>query len=80
MAVTQPPVNNPVKETTTHPVKRRAENSCPATTTETPVNTAPVNYKGGYFKTMYSDAGKNTTGNAGIFRSTRGWKEVNVYE
>ncbi len=79
VAVTQPPVNNPVKETTTTPVKEEPKTAAPATTTETPVNTAPVNYKGGYFKTMYSDAGKNTTGNAGIFRSTSGWKDGKYY-
>jgi LysM repeat protein len=36
-------------------------------------------YKGGYFKTMYGGTGKSTAGNAGIFRSTSGWKDGKYY-
>jgi len=36
-------------------------------------------YKGGYFKSMYSGSGKSTAGNAGIFRSTSGWKDGKYY-
>lgn len=36
-------------------------------------------YKGGYFKSMYSSNGKSTAGNAGIFRSTSGWKDGKYY-
>ena len=36
-------------------------------------------YKGGYFKTMYGSTGKSTAGNAGVFRSTSGWKDGKYY-
>jgi len=36
-------------------------------------------YKGGYFKNSYSQKGNNATGNAGIFRSTSGWKDGKYY-
>lgn len=55
----------------------------PPTTPVTPVtNTAEGNYtgyKGGYFKNTYSASGKSTAGNAGIFRSTSGWKDGKYY-
>lgn len=47
-----------------------------------PDNGAEASYsgfKGGYFKTMYSSNGKSTAGNAGIFRSTSGWKDGKYY-
>jgi LysM repeat protein len=36
-------------------------------------------YKGGYFKSMYNGTGKSTAGNAGVFRSTSGWKDGKYY-
>jgi LysM repeat protein len=36
-------------------------------------------YKGGYFRNMYGGVGKSTAGNAGIFRSTSGWKDGKYY-
>jgi LysM repeat protein len=36
-------------------------------------------YKGGYFRSGYSGKGKSTAGNAGIFRSTSGWKDGKYY-
>lgn len=67
--------------TTTQPAT-----TAPATTTTAPITTTPVsnpnvvvNYKGGYFKSMYSDAGKGTAGNAGVFKSTSGWKDGKYY-
>lgn len=36
-------------------------------------------YKGGYFKSMYGGVGKSTAGNAGVFRSTSGWKDGKYY-
>jgi len=36
-------------------------------------------YKGGYFKSMYNSSGKSATGNAGVFRSTSGWKDGKYY-
>ena len=55
----------------------------PATTPVTPVaSTTEGNYsgyKGGYFKPSYNGSGKSTAGNAGIFRSTSGWKDGKYY-
>lgn len=55
----------------------------PATTPVTPVITTTEGnysgYKGGYFKPSYSGSGKSTAGNAGIFRSTSGWKDGKYY-
>jgi LysM repeat protein len=36
-------------------------------------------FKGGYFKSGYSSIGKSTAGNAGVFRSTSGWKDGKYY-
>ncbi len=47
------------------------------TNTSTPTNTG--SYKGGYFRSMYKDAGNNSTGNAGVFRSTSGWNDGKYY-
>lgn len=57
--------------------------------TETAKTTTPVTpvgyegsytgYKGGYFRSGYSGKGKSTAGNAGIFRSTSGWKDGKYY-
>jgi LysM repeat protein len=53
----------------------------PPTTPVSPVTTEGnySGYKGGYFKTSYSGSGKSTAGNAGIFRSTSGWKDGKYY-
>jgi LysM repeat protein len=53
----------------------------PPTTPVTPVTTEGnySGYKGGYFKASYSGSGKSTAGNAGIFRSTSGWKDGKYY-
>ncbi len=54
----------------------------PTTTPVTPVNVTEGSYsgyKGGYFKNTYSGSGKSTAGNAGIFRSTSGWKDGKYY-
>jgi LysM repeat protein len=53
----------------------------PATTPVTPVTTEGnySGYKGGYFKPSYNGSGKSTAGNAGIFRSTSGWKDGKYY-
>lgn len=36
-------------------------------------------YKGGVFKSGFSGIGKSTAGNAGVFRSTSGWKDGKYY-
>jgi LysM repeat protein len=54
----------------------------PASTTPSPAgnNTAASsNHKGGYFRSQYAESGKTNTGNAGIFRSTSGWKDGKYY-
>ncbi|MBO9201249.1 MULTISPECIES: LysM peptidoglycan-binding domain-containing protein [Niastella] len=54
----------------------------PPTTPVTPVSATEGNYsgyKGGYFKPTYNGSGKSTAGNAGIFRSTSGWKDGKYY-
>jgi len=53
----------------------------PPTTPVTPVTTEGnyAGYKGGYFKSTYNGSGKSTAGNAGIFRSTSGWKDGKYY-
>ncbi|WP_315821639.1 hypothetical protein [Paraflavitalea speifideaquila] len=38
-----------------------------------------MNFKGGYFRSQYGETGKIVTGNAGIFRSTSGWKDGKFY-
>ncbi|WP_207513255.1 LysM peptidoglycan-binding domain-containing protein [Longitalea luteola] len=68
----------------------KKEIGAPATTTEekSSKTSAPVTpateanytgYKGGYFRSMYNSNGKSTAGNAGIFRSTSGWKDGKYY-
>jgi hypothetical protein len=36
-------------------------------------------FKGGYFRSGFSGNGESTAGNAGIFRSTSGWKDGKYY-
>lgn len=92
---TTTPVEKPAEKpiTTTPPASTPPATTTPATTT--PATPAPVNntpaagpisptgssasYKGGYFRSQYSESGKNSTGNAGIFRSTSGWKDGKYY-
>ncbi len=80
-----PVVEKPV--TTTPPVTTPASTT-PATTTPANTTTAPSsnntsagsgNHKGGYFRSQYAESGKTNTGNAGIFRSTSGWKDGKYY-
>jgi LysM repeat protein len=59
---------------TTQPAANTTVQNTSATTTET-----WDGYKGGYFKKSYAEKGSNTTGNAGIFRSTSGWKDGKYY-
>jgi LysM repeat protein len=82
-ATKTPATTTPATTTTTQPATTTATTT-PATTT--PVTTTPVsnpnvvvNYKGGYFKTLYAEAGKGTAGNAGVFKSTSGWKDGKYY-
>jgi LysM repeat protein len=83
------PIVSAETKTTTPPVTQPTTQ--PAAQTTTPVLTKPVvaentsnietwaGYKGGYFKNAYSEKGNGATGNAGIFRSTSGWKDGKYY-
>lgn len=71
--------------TTPAPVVEKPVTTSPATT---PVSTgsttgnhqsANTNFKGGYFRSQYAETGKTNTGNAGVFRSTSGWKDGKYY-
>lgn len=57
------------------------EKSSKTSTPVTPVSNEAnySGYKGGYFRSGYSGNGKSTAGNAGIFRSTSGWKDGKYY-
>ena len=57
--------------------ERSSKTSAPVTQSATDANYS--GYKGGYFKSGYSGNGKSTAGNAGIFRSTSGWKDGKYY-
>lgn len=79
--------------TTTAPVKEPVSQTTTATQTQTPtqgqttqstvdkstVETSNYGFKGGYFRSSFSENGKNTTGNAGVFRSTSGWRDGKYY-
>jgi LysM repeat protein len=70
----------PKKELDTAPPaaeEKSSKTSAPVTTGTTEANYS--GYKGGYFKSGYSGSGKSTAGNAGIFRSTSGWKDGKYY-
>jgi LysM repeat protein len=67
------------KEISTPPPaeEKTSKTSVPATQSGTEANYS--GYKGGYFRSAYSGIGKSTAGNAGIFRSTSGWKDGKYY-
>ena len=55
-------------------------------TTSVPVNEDPrpavsrsIDYNGGYFRGQYASSNKATTGTAGIFKSTSGWRDGKYY-
>ena len=77
-----PVVEKPVEKPTTTPASTGSTTTTtPAVTTSTTNNNPPANtnFKGGYFRSQYAESGKTTTGNAGIFRSTSGWKDGKYY-
>lgn len=68
------------------PKKEENKMGTPPPASETAKPTTPVGnegsyagYKGGYFRSGYNGNGKSTAGNAGIFRSTSGWKDGKYY-
>ena len=69
-----PPVTAPIN---TPPKEQPKEQPKPIVTNTSAV-TSPDN-KGGYFKSMYGEGYKSTTGNAGVFKSTSGWNDGKYY-
>jgi LysM repeat protein len=70
------------KEEPKEDAKKEIGTPPPATTPVTTGTTEATytGYKGGYFKSSYSGSEKKSTaGNAGIFRSTSGWKDGKYY-
>lgn len=67
------------KEISTPPAaeEKSSKTSTPVTQSEADGNY--TGFKGGYFRSGYSGNGKSTAGNAGIFRSTSGWKDGKYY-
>jgi LysM repeat protein len=54
----------------------------PTTSTTNPSGTIPAsdkNFKGGYFKSQYTETGKTSAGVSGIFKSTSGWTDGKYY-
>jgi LysM repeat protein len=91
VTTTQPPVvvNKPqekeVKET-----KEVVDKEEPANKTVNPPTNKPIDqprpvvnksidYNGGYFRGQYGNAGRNSTGMAGVFKSTSGWQDGKYY-
>jgi hypothetical protein len=50
----------------------------PPTPTPTPTP-MPLNFKGGFFRNDFTDAGRTATGMAGTFKSTSGWQDGKYY-
>lgn len=44
-----------------------------------PVVDRSIDYNGGYFRSQFAGIGKATTGTAGIFKSTSGWRDGKYY-
>jgi LysM repeat protein len=61
------------------PVEEKSSKTSAPVTPTTTDNGNYAGYKGGYFRSGYSGNGKSTAGNAGIFRSTSGWKDGKYY-
>jgi LysM repeat protein len=51
----------------------------PASNTSSTTSTAPIDFKGGYFKSQFESAGKSSRGVTNIFRSTSGWNDGKYY-
>jgi LysM repeat protein len=70
------------KEISTPPPAEEMPKTSTKATAVVQTSNAEGNYsgfKGGYFRSMYGGTGKSTAGNAGIFRSTSGWKDGKYY-
>jgi LysM repeat protein len=67
------------KEISTPPPAEEKTSKTSAPVTQNGTEASYTGYKGGYFRSGYSGIGKSTAGNAGIFRSTSGWKDGKYY-
>lgn len=75
------PKETPKKESSPEPKQ------LPPSTTNTsatsgsggPIQSSDKNFKGGYFKSQYSESGKAANGVSGIFKSTSGWNDGKYY-
>lgn len=90
VAATKPAVvkaDPPAKKPDTKPViKEATDEELPVAQKEvkkaTPVavvSTDAADFKGGIFRTQYSNTGKDESGTAGIFKSTSGWEDGKYY-
>lgn len=66
----------PREEKTTEVSKPQEEKTPTGTAVTLPVN-KPVD--GGYFRSLYEETGKNSSGSAGVFKSTSGWQDGKYY-
>jgi hypothetical protein len=66
------------KPTETKPTETKPVIGKPAVTTP-PTPTVPLNFKGGFFRSDFTDAGRTATGMAGVFKSTSGWQDGKYY-
>ena len=61
------------------PVSTRTSPETTRTMTQAPSAPPPPHFDGGVFKSEFLDNGKNSTGVAGIFKSTSGWQDGKYY-
>ena len=62
------------------PVKNdNKTNPVPVNDDPRPVVNRSIDYNGGYFRGQYASSNKATTGTAGIFKSTSGWRDGKYY-
>jgi hypothetical protein len=76
-AVDKPTDNKPIigKPAETKSTESKPIISKPVVTTPT----VPLNFKGGFFRSDFTDAGRTATGMAGVFKSTSGWQDGKYY-
>jgi LysM repeat protein len=71
------PKETPKKEAATEPKALPPSTTTSSTGSGTP--SSDRNFRGGYFKSQYSESGKSTGGVSGIFKSTSGWNDGKYY-
>jgi LysM repeat protein len=79
------PADKPLGKSADKPLDKSADKPLdkPAPTisqpVEKPVSASGKSFNGGFFKTEFTDGGKNTDGIAGIFKSSSGWQDGKYY-